>query len=123
MTTEERKLIQQLRDALANAQLALAYAKTGAVKCVPVAIAAADAHLAKPDWIRVEDALPNNRKAKIVWCPSSKCQYMARFDDDVWLTWHDGFPFEPMMTEVSHWRELDAEPAPPEQPTTQENRK
>lgn len=64
-------------------------------------------------WIRVEDALPENRKAKIVWCPSNLCQFMAYFDDGVWCAWYDGGLHELMQNKVTHWRELEADPAQP----------
>lgn len=70
-------------------------------------IAAADAYLASPDWIRVEDALPeilDGATTVQLWVTDGKSVWANEYQ-----AWHPGVS---RNIKVTHWRYRYAEPTP-----------
>ena len=106
----ERKLIQQLRDALIYER---SYTRSVFARNHDALIAAADAYLASPDWIRVEDALPvvpEDNDWVNIWIAYD-------FENDPQRSryghWEEGFDVDD-ADEITHWRYAEQTPQPPE---------
>ncbi len=81
-------------------------------------------------WIRVEDDLPKNEIAKLIYVKESLCHFTAYWDGSDWLGFLPGNR-TPLIEGVTHWKEIQNDtpgslpsPAPPpdnESFTTKEN--
>ena len=101
--SEERKLIQQMYDAL---EYTRSHHKLHSNK-VCEALNAADAYLASPDWIRVEDALP---VVPPLYAEVAIWMVDSRFPNPIRKTFR--VTDKALHQYITHWQ-YDIQPKPP----------
>ena len=66
------------------------------------------------EWISVNESIPNENKAVLVWCPEHENIYLAFVENGVWM--YFGGPIAVCNDAVTHWMPI------PEPPKENENR-
>lgn len=70
---------------------------------------------AVPQWVSVEERLPEAHHSVLCYCPQNNCTYTAVWNGKAWI--HFGASIEPVFYPVTHWMTLPEPPAQSSQAT------